>query len=104
VAHGKNNPCIGTSTGPYVDRSDLPRVEDQESKIEGYYDHAGAPGYGMGPDGRKRQRRMTLANERVKQLNSMADVSIAQGVVGRSVSNGAWPLYSETIDSLPECS
>ena len=104
MAHGKNNPCIGTSTAPYVGRKNFPRVEDQESQIEGYYDHAGAPGYGMGPDGRRRQRRLHLAQARTDQINSMAHVDIAQGVVGRSVADGSWPLYNEIIDSIPDCS
>jgi hypothetical protein len=102
--------CIGTSTAPYVDINSFPRVEDanKDSKLDGdelsYNNHLGAPGYGMGPDGRKRQRRLALTEARIGQLNSMANVDIAEGVVGRRTSNGEWPLYNEILDTIPVCS
>jgi hypothetical protein len=103
MAHGSSNKCIGTSTAPYVDKHDFPRVDNPESVAGGYNDHAGAPGYGMGPDGRRRARRFTLAHGRAVQINSMAGVDVAQGVVGRSTVDGRWPKYTEILDYIPAC-
>jgi len=103
MAHGTNNKCIGTSTGPYVPRHAFPRITDQEDPSEGYNNNNGSPGYGMGPDGRRRQRRFGLSQARTEQVNSMSNVDIAQGVVGRSTTDGRWPLYTEILDYIPSC-
>ena len=96
--------CIGTSTAQFVDIHDFPRITDQEDPSEGYNGNNGSPGFGLGPDGRRGLRRLELLTSRVEQLNAMAGVDIAQGVVGRATSDGKWPLYSEILDSLPDCS
>lgn len=97
--------CIGTSDSQYIGTLNFPRVNDAiTSPANGYNNHAGDPGYGMGPDGRQGKRRLELLLSRTEQLNSMANVEIGQGAVGRRISDGKWPFYTELIDALPDCS
>lgn len=97
--------CIGTSDSQYIGALNFPRVLDAITSPAGGYNHNnGDPGFGMGPDGRQGKRRLALLLARTEQINSMANPAIGQGAVGRRVSDGKWPFYTELIDILPDCS
>ena len=73
---------IGTNTGPFVDISDYPRINDINS-----LGNLPDPGYPLGPDGRKRKRRLQREQELAQQIDL--------GVIGVKTSDGKYPYYTQ---------
>jgi hypothetical protein len=96
--------CIGTSTAPYTDVHQFPLIDDQSAIDGGYNNNAGAPGYGIKADGRKGKRRLELELERAnRDISKILGEELKHVQIGRAISDGKWPYYTEILDLVPEC-
>jgi len=73
---------IGTSNLPYTDINAFPKIKDINS-----LDSLPDPGWPLGPDGRKRRRRL--------QIDADLSVQVSLNAPGLTIPDGKYPLYTQ---------